>query len=442
MRFRRPLLAQVLLFVGLLGAFGFERYRYALHFQEIAGVCVLMLFVWLALSTKVKRGKSWIIYVPALLIAVLVFLYAYVFYMRTGASLMPSILAQRERVFFLLAPVVYMLHIRGWRLADFERIFVFAALLAVADFAAAYVTVDAKSWYNSSDFYKRSMVTFDEWRGYRLKGPKFIAVLVALYFGRKALQARTLSSFVLAIVVTAVPVVLLILTFSRSTVLAALLALTIYGLFLWRAGNLSPSLIVLATLVPIVIFVLPTLASAFAITFAQDWSYTVRVEEVEKAWDTFLEYPLLGLGEASEHSVSFRDIFGTKFSPTDIGLLGVALQYGIVGLLLYLFFGLWIFVSFLKLLMKYRGQIEPRQSAFLWILLTMCFAYLIVSPLQRPFIEIPDLAVVAFSWGLLMAHKHGLRGGLGVNRTGLQSPTPLHPRAKPVAYSGQSRPRR
>jgi O-antigen ligase len=168
----------------------------------------------------------------------------------------------------------------------------------------------------------------------------------------------------------------------------------------------------------------------------------VRVQEVEKAWDRFLEYPLLGLGEASYHSISIQDIFGPNFSPTDIGLLGVALQYGVVGLLLYLFFGLWIFVSFLRLLMSYREHIEPRQRRFLWILLTMCFAYLIVSPLQRPFIEIPDLAVVAFSWGLLLAHKHGLPGGLGVNRTGLQSPTPLHHRAKSVAYSGQNRPRR
>lgn len=418
MRLRKPLLAQILLFIGLLGAFGFARQYSTLYFYEFAGFCVLILFVWLAFSTKVKRGGSWIIYLPVLLITSLIVLYAYVFSIRTGAPIIPSILAQRERVFFLLAPVVYMLHMRGWRLADFQRTFVLAASLAIAYYAVAYFTIDAASWFNSGDFYKRSMVQFDEWRGFRLKGPLFLTILVALYFGRRAWQAGNFFSFASRAAVTMVPVVLLVITFSRSTLQAAILALILYGLLLWRTNQVNLSLILLLMLVPLGAVVGANVASLFTVTFAQDWSYLARVRETEIALELVSQYPLLGIGQPSYQSVSISDIAGPGFQPSDIGLLGVAVQFGIVGLLLYLFLGLWIFVNFLKLLMVYRGGIEPQQRAFLWVLFVIIFTYLIVSPVQAPFIY--EFGVVAFTWGLLLAHKHGLPTGLCGNKVSIR----------------------
>ena len=352
--------------------------------------------------------------------------------------MMPSILAQRDRVFFLLAPVVYMLHMRGWRLADFQRVFIAAALFTVADYAVAYPTIDAEAWYSSGDFYKRSMVTYDELRGYRLKGSLFIAVLVALYFGRRALQARNLFPFGLRSAVTAVSVTLLVVTFSRSTLMAVIFALALYGLFLWRAEQVRPWHIIASTLVPITILVLyDRVVGAFSAAFAQDWSYEVRLDEVESAWKGFLEYPLLGFGQGSYYSVSLQELFPAKFHPSDIGVLGVALEFGVVGILLYLFFGFWIFVNFFKLLVAYRGGIEPGQRAFLWVLFIMCFTFIIVSPLQQPFLgRGEEVGVIAFCWGLLLAYKHGLPGGLHGNKAAIQVPPPLYGRAKSVANPG------
>ncbi len=439
MRLRKPLLAQVLLFAGLLGAFGFEKFNNSvLHFQEVAGVCVLVLFTWLAFSTKVKKGGSWVIYFPTLLITFLVFFYAYVFYMNTGAPMMPSILAQRERVFFLLAPVVYMLHMRGWRLADFQRIFVFAALLTVVDYSVAYYTIDAESWYNSGDFYKKSMVTWDEGRGYRLKGSLFMAILVTLYFGRRALQTRNLLLSGSRLALTAVPVVLLVVTYSRSTLMSAILALTLYGLLLWRAERLRLSHVTFSILATVTVYwVSDVVASAFTEAFAQDWSYVTRTLTVERAWTGFLEYPIFGFGVGSYHSVTLSDIFGRSFATSDIGLLGVAVEFGAVGVLLYLFFGFWIFVNFFHMLVAYRDDVEPGQRAFLWVLFIMCFTYIIASALQQPLIGgAPDIGIVAFSWGLLLAYKHGLPGGLRGTTASIRAPLSLHTQAKPVASGG------
>src|SRR5215211_776331 len=155
MRLRKPLLAQILLLVSFLGAMGFLGYlpigTVEAGTVEAGIVCIVVLYAWLAFSINVD--SRWVIYVflPAYGLILFILFYAFIYSIRVDAPLLPSVLAQRYYVFFLLAPVTYMLLRCGWNLIDFQRIFVLAVLLAlmsrvIADFALSPTLSSARQF--------------------------------------------------------------------------------------------------------------------------------------------------------------------------------------------------------------------------------------------------------------------------------------------------------
>ena len=414
MRLKKPLLAQLLLLISLLGAFEAGMHYRSLYIREVAEVCTLILFIWLGFTTRVEKRRTWVAYLPPLGLASIMLLYALVFSLRTGASLLPSVLAQREYIFFLLAPVIYMLYARGWRLADFQRLFVLAAILTVASYALAYMTIDAELWSHSADFYKRNMTTYDDLRGYRLRGPLFIVLFVVLYFGRRAWQARNPFSFGFRSLLALPPLALVIITTPRFTVASVVLAVILYGLFLARTERFSLGLVLLPMLIALTTLAVPSLTNTFNSLFGNDPSFLTRADSARGAWNFLLEHPFFGFGQASYYSQSFQSFLGPEFHASDLGLLGVAFQFGMLGALIYLFFSLWVFVNLLRLVWAYgSANPEPAQAAFLWALFIVCFAFIIATPLQTKFIFEEGVPIGAFCWGLLLVHRHaGLLSGV------------------------------
>lgn len=407
-RLKKPLFAHILLLIGLLGGVGAGNYYRTLYLTELAGICLIVLFFLLAFTTRMRTGGFYLAFIPALGVACFVFLYAYVFSVRIGAPVLPSVLSQRDYVFFLLAPVIYMLHWRGWKLADFQRIFILAVLLTVGNYFIMYLTIDAEAWLRYGDSYQQSLVSYDELRGYRLRGPSFLVLFAALYFFRRALQSRRAFSFGFRLVMAALSIALLAINLPRSALFAVAVALIIYGVFLARARQVNLSLIVLPILVSLMVFAAPYLIDSFVTNFGQDLSYSTRIESAQAAWRFFVEYPVFGLGQDSVQSVSFQDLIGERFYPSDVGLLGVAFQFGLIGLFLYLFFSLWTFLNLLKLMWTYVGNAAPEQRTLVWALLIICLSFLIASPIQAKFIYGEGVSIGAFAWGLLLAYKHGL----------------------------------
>jgi hypothetical protein len=160
-----------------------------------------------------------------------------------------------------------------------------------------------------------------------------------------------------------------------------------------------------------VMLLLPILSNAFVEQFGQDQTYLARTHSANTAWQSFHDYPLFGFGSDSVESVSFQDLFG-KFYPSDIGLLGVTFQFGLLGLMLYLLFAVWLCISLLRLVWTYAparaGMVPPKQYAFLWALIVVCLSFVVASPLQAKFIYSTGLPIGAFAWGLIMAHGHGM----------------------------------
>jgi hypothetical protein len=397
------------MFFSLLGALGFGRYHLFLHAREITGLCAAVLFFWLISTTRIRRSGIWPLLVPVLVPGLVAALFAYVFYVRTGYSPLPSVLAQRDFVFFLIAPSIYLLHMRGWRLNDFRGVFVLAAAVTAAYYAASYVTVDPQSWINSGDPYQESLVVYDESRGYRLKGPLFIMLLLALYCGARTLQATRITLKTgLYFALAALNTTLLVVNLPRALMFSAVVALVLYGAFLRRPARIGLLTILFPTLACLGILLVRRLTDALSTTFDQDWSYMARVDTSKRAWDYFLEYPLFGFGQDSKQTVPFQELFGHQFFPQDVGLLGVAFKFGLVGTSLYLLLATWLFVGLLKMVWAFNSGGAPQQKSFVWALFVTCLTIIVAAPLQAAFIYGEGIPIAAVAWGLLLAQKHGL----------------------------------
>lgn len=408
-RLRRPVLAHALLLISFLGGLGFLGHFPDLYFRDFSMACLVGLYLWLALSRR--ADSRWIlrVYIPALALLAFILLYAFVFLNRVeGAPLLPSLLSQRRYTFFLLGPLVYMLYTRGWRLADFQRIFVLSALLVVASLVVYDVVFSPVSLILTGSFFTLYLTEITEETN-ATRVAEISVLFLTLYFGRRLFQARDAIFLALALAVVAFGVTLLLLTIPRGTLAGTIAALLLYAIFLSRPIRAKLLLVMFPLYAFGAVLLEPILTGFFLDTWGQDRTWLSRTDTVETAWGTFREYPLLGFGADSIHSVSYQSLFGEQFYTADIGLLGIAFQYGMLGVVLYVGLAGWILIKLLGLKWAYSGNVDPKHSAFMWTLLMIYLVLVIIVPLQTRFIYSEGLSIAALAWGLLMAHSEALR---------------------------------
>jgi len=405
-RLKRPLAAQALLFVSLLGAFGLFDYYQITSLKTLSELSLVALFTWLALSTKLDSRWVVRVFLPAFGLLIFVLTYAYVFILRVDAPILPSILSRREYIYFLLGPVVYLLYLRGWRLADFQRIFLVAVMLTVASLAVYDVALSTRSLLLSGSFFVLNLEAAADQAGiYRTLNTD--ALFLALYFGRRLFQTRDVFFLIFALGTVVFSGAIVAISLPRGLLSSIGGALILYAAFLSRPGKVKLSVITLPLSILAVMLLLPILSNAFVGQFGQDQTYVARTNTANTAWQSFHDYPLFGFGSDSVYSVTFQDLFG-RFYPSDIGLLGVIFQFGLVGLVLYLLLVGWLCASLLRLMWAYAEKASAAQSTFLRTLFVVCLSLVVASPLQAKFIYGIGLPLGAFAWGLIMAHGHGM----------------------------------
>jgi O-Antigen ligase len=409
-------MAQVLLLVSFMGSFGFFGFYPAFHIELITESCIVLLYLWLALSIPIDSRWFLYIFLPAFGLAVFILLYAYVFTIRTDAPLLPSIVAQRYYVYFLIAPVTYALRVHGWKLADFRRVFVLAMLMSVASRVVADFTLSPRSLLLSGDLFAFGLNQIYSDQAYLLRRLDLSVLFSALYFGRRALQVRSVYMIGTYVTITLLAVVLLIVDVPRVLWASAVFAAVLYGLFLARPRRARMFIVLLPLFALIIFLSVPQIGAAISGLFGEELSYTVRVGSSQTAWEVVSKHPLFGMGQDSAGSVTFQELFGETFFPSDVGLLGIAFQFGAAGLLLYLFFCGWLFVNLLRTLWSYGEGARSAEWTFLWALFIMDLAIMIGSPIQARFIKPEGLAIAAFSLGLLMGRQH-----LPLDRSGADS---------------------
>ena len=403
---RRPLVPQALLLASLLGAFGFLSFYTGLHAKELGEFCALVLFSWLALATR--ADSRWAVYVllPALLTGLFSLLYAFVFTLRTDADLFSSVWAQRYYAYVLLGPIVYMLHRRGWGLADFRRVFVTTMVLILAGRIVGDLTVSSTSLLLSGRLFVLQLGPYYDDQTYLFRRMDFSALFLALYFGRRLFSSGNPAAFVFRSSLAALATAVLLVSLPRTLATGAVVALVLYGLFLSRPARARVSALVLPLCLSTLALAVPLLGGLLLSLFRHDLSFLTRSQSSGIALESFADYPIFGFGQDSSRSLSYQDLFGESFYPSDTGLAGVAFQFGLVGVLLYLVFCAWLVPNMLGLSWAGKGRVGQAEWTFLWVLLVACLTFVIISPIQARFIYSEGLPVAAFCWGLLMAHKH------------------------------------
>ncbi|MDM8536491.1 O-antigen ligase family protein, partial [Desulfobacterales bacterium HSG17] len=373
--------ALILFFYGALqGGFYFMKNRV----QELAIAAGLGLYVYTAIqaafSVKNIRWSWWAISAP-LFSLFIVINFGIVFAVNTGESPVPSILASRYFLLIFIIPVIYFLYHLGYTLKEIEQIFYISLVILLLNYVFHYFRIDLKAAYFSTDHFTASLVTYDEWRGYRLKPPMFVTFIVLLHSGM-SLFTRLRPIIVLrSFLLIGLTCYILLINMSRASLAAIFLSMSLYPIFFSRPNRINLLVLGVPSGLLVFFFIIAILLQAIVAHFTSDWSFQVRMKSWEIALSNFAEHPIFGFGQASYYTKSYQDLFGKKFFPSDLGIIGVAFKYGLVGVASFIFYNFYILYRLMRVNWLFR-KLNGRHNPLIWSLFILSISLIINMILQ------------------------------------------------------------
>ncbi|EAQ96638.1 membrane protein [Congregibacter litoralis] len=329
-----PLIYAAIFMATFAGCQG-GRYYLANRLQELGIACALLLFVmgcWQGFfRLSYREWKAWVVS-PVLLLGGIIGISSVVFVLNYSGSVLFSAFSAREFLLAFMGPGIYLLVRCGLPLPQVERTIWCALFALMVNYLVFYFTMDLRAAFFSSDHTVSNLVTYDAWRGFRLKPPLF-AIMVAL-LGSLALlfQSRGKAIKTAAIVSVALAAYIWSIVLFRSTLATMILSVLLYPILLSHRTRLK--LIVVAA--PLAVLAIPVIGAIAAENFMEADGGSIRAKAFLKALEHIALHPILGAGEDSAYGLSYQDIVAKYFFPSDLGLVGVTYKYGIVGVLLYL----------------------------------------------------------------------------------------------------------
>jgi hypothetical protein len=291
--------------------------------------------------------------------------------------MMPSLFAAREFLIVFLAPALYFLYRLGFSLPMLEKLFVISLIIIVFNYLFFYFTIDLEAAYFSTG-YMFYLVTYDEWRGYRLKPPTFGLIILTFYSMMRLFQPgsalrKTGWLFILGLVGYVWSLIM-----ARSQMATMAMAMMLYPIFFSRPNRMN--LFVLAG--PLGLMLLIAVSDVLIDNFMNAEGAEVRAAAYKVAWENALELPVFGYGQSSGYSKTYQDIFGPKFFPDDLGLIGMTFKYGFIGLAMYIFFNFYVVARLLKANWYYRKHYGAHNPVLwsLFLLMTALSMNLILNP--------------------------------------------------------------
>ncbi len=316
----------IAVFAGLQGG------KYFMHnrMQEVGIAISGLLFIYGAFHGAIRMMAiewwKWVIGGPGLALSVMV-VWSSVFALKAGTAITPSLFASREFLLLLLAPSVYFLHVCGMSIAKLMSAILTAAALTLASYLFFYFRMDLESAYFSSDSFTHHLVTYDDSRGFRLKTPTYAMMVVLLasvftLFGRASTSTRLLAASGIGVAVYIWSMVGL-----RAVAAGLLIGVLVYGV-MWR----RPAQGALAVVGAPVFVMLAVAGAGMAMdSFMSAHGAEVRLASFRMALDEFSHNWILGWGQSSGFTKTYQDLFGPKFFPSDLGIIGILFKYGIIG---------------------------------------------------------------------------------------------------------------
>ncbi|MEM1401830.1 MAG: hypothetical protein AAGG55_00745 [Pseudomonadota bacterium] len=355
-----PLLYPVI-FMAVFAGFQGGRYFLANRLQELGIACALLLFVvgaWQAVvRLSYREWKDWVL-MPSVLIGSIMGISSVVFVLNYQGNALYSFFSAREFMLAFMGPGIYLLVRTGLPISGVERTIWFAFFALMVNYLAFYSTMDLREAFFSSDHTISNLVTYDEWRGFRLKPPLFAIMIVLLGSLAMLMQRRGKTVMLGAMVTIGLAATIWNIVLFRATLATMILAVLLYPVLMSHKNRLK--LVIVGA--PLALIVLPVAVTYMVDSFLTAEGGAIRAKAFARAIEHIAMHPILGAGEDSAYGQNYQDIVAKYFFPSDIGLAGVTYKYGFVGVTLYLYMHCKIWLCLWKsniLVRETDGRVNP-----------------------------------------------------------------------------------
>ena len=363
-------LIYILLFLAIFAGCQGGRYYMANRLQELgiaSSLGLMALGTWRGLfQLDVQAWKTWV-FKPMYLVFGIMIISSLAFYANFGGNPLYSFFSAREFMLAFVGPGIYLLCRTGLPMAAVERTVRFALIALMLNYLVFYFTLDLKSLFFSNDHTLSNLVTYDDWRGFRLKPPLF-AIMVGLMAAFISVgQSRQFLSWAISLSVMSIAIYIWSIVMFRSTLATMALSMLLYPI-IFASKTRIPLIVVLS---PLIILLIPTAFELMLDVFLGSDGGSLRKKAFLLAFEQIPGHFFFGAGEDNAYGATYQDIVAPYFYPDDIGLVGTLYKYGAVGAFLYLYMHAKIWTRLWAANIKYiqvNGRINPQLWAiFMWL---------------------------------------------------------------------------
>ncbi|MEH6911617.1 MAG: hypothetical protein V7459_13600 [Oceanicoccus sp.] len=354
----------VLIFLAIFAGCQGGRYYMSNRLQELgifSGLALMVLGSWRAFF-KLDMGtlKAWV-FKPIYLVFGIMLVSSLAFYLNFGGNPLYSFFSAREFMLAFMGPGIYLLCRTGLPIALVERTVRFAFIALMINYLFFYFTLDLPSLFFSTDHTVSNLVSYDDWRGFRLKPPLF-AIMVGLMAALIGVgQSRSILSWVASLSVVSIAIYIWSIVMFRSTLAAMALSMFLYPI-VFSSRNRIPLVVVLS---PLIILCIPIGFELMLDVFLGSDGGSLRKKAFGLAFEHIPGHFFFGAGEDNAYGVSYQDIVAPYFYVDDIGIVGTLYKYGAIGGLLYLYMHFKIWSQLWAANIKFT-QVHGRLNPLLW----------------------------------------------------------------------------
>lgn len=403
----------ILFAIGLVffTALGGGKYFLANRIQEIGILFSLLLFFFSALISALNvRNKdlnwSFWFFTPFLFISYTMIIPAYTFATNNDVAMLPSIAACREFLIVFIGPALYFLYRLGLTAEEIEKTLIYTLVMLALTYLFFYFTKNLEAAYFSPDHAVSSMVTFDPWRGYRLRPPTVAMFLITLIAPIKLYNATSAINRLCWISIIAILLFIWAINLQRAAMGSLGLSVLIYHLMFakkYRLGLLFASLPLIITGAAVGINIL------FSHLATLDPEFDgVRYKSYTIAWEVIKQNPLLGFGQQSYSTKTEQELLWWKFHSSDLGMIGVTFKYGFIGAIIYLIMSFLVLKNTLITIWQHKNE-TGQSNPLLFAIFCFFISTTIVIILQSKYIFMPGLSICCLSLALAKIHQSNFK---------------------------------
>lgn len=392
-------------------ALGGGKYFLSNRLQELGILFSLFLFFYssiLAALNVREKDLNWSFwfFAPFFFISYTMIIPAYVFSTNNGVAMLPSVAACREYLIVFIGPALYFLYRLGLTVEEIQRTIVVTLVALVFSYLFFYFTKNLEADYFSADHTVSSMVTYDPWRGYRLRPPTVAMFLITLITPIKIFYAKTIRLKLWWIVVLAALIVIWAVNVQRAAMGSLIVSVILYHCMFAQKYRLGLFFVALPLIVAGAVVGL-NLFFAHLATLDPEFD-GVRYKSYGIAWEVIKQNPILGFGQQSYSTKTEQQILWWKFHSSDLGIIGVTFKYGIIGAVLYTLMSYMVLTKTLKTIWQIKKR-TGESNALLIAIFCFFVSTTLVIILQSKYIFMPGLSICCLSLALATIYRHSFR---------------------------------